>query len=71
MRGVRTIVGVGTALRLNPCLKKAIEMRFHARCVIPAVEEMAAWGAALYVLDRNDMQNELNGTKQVVRRKSA
>ena len=59
MKGVRTIVGVGTALRLNPCLKKAIERRFHARCVIPAVEEMAAWGAALYVLDRNNMQNDL------------
>ena len=55
MKGVRTIVGVGTALRLNPCLKKAIERRFHARCVIPAVEEMAAWGAALYVLDQNIM----------------
>ena len=64
MKGVRTIVGVGTALRLNPCLKKAVEKRFHARCVIPAVEEMAAWGAALYVLDRNNMQNELNGTKR-------
>lgn len=51
MRGVRTIVGVGTALRLNPCLKKAIENRFHARCVIPEVKEMAAWGAALYVQD--------------------
>ena len=52
MRGVRTIVGVGTALRLNPCLKKAVENRFHVRCVIPEVEEMAAWGAALHVLDR-------------------
>ena len=51
MRGVRTIVGIGTALRLNPCLKKAIEKRFHARCVIPEIEEMAAWGAALYVRD--------------------
>ena len=52
MRGVRTIVGVGTALRLNPCLKKAVERRFRVRCVIPDVEEMAAWGAALYVLQK-------------------
>lgn len=51
MRGIRTIVGIGTALRLNPCLKKAVEKRFHARCVIPEIEEMAAWGAALYVRD--------------------
>ena len=66
MKGVRTIVGVGTALRLNPCLKNAIEKRFHARCLIPEVEEMAAWGAALYVLDRTIEQNELNGTKRSV-----
>lgn len=66
MRGVRTIVGVGTALRLNPCLKTAIERRFHAQCIIPEVEEMAAWGAALYVLDRDNAQNELNSTKRSV-----
>ena len=58
MRGVRTIVGVGTALRLNPCLKNAIEKRFHARCIIPEVEEMAAWGAALYVLDQDKAQEK-------------
>ena len=44
-------VAVGTALRLNPCLRKAVEKRFHAHCHIPEVEEMAAWGAALYVQD--------------------
>ena len=66
MRGVRTIIGIGTALRLNPCLKNAIEKRFHARCVIPDVEEMAAWGAALYVLDRDKARNEQNGTKRSV-----
>ena len=63
LKGVRTIVGVGTALRLNPCLKDAIERRFHVRCVIPEIDEMAAWGAALYVLDRDNEQNKLNGTK--------
>ena len=66
MRGVRTIVGVGTALRLNPCLKNAIEKRFHARCLIPEVDEMAAWGAALYVLDRDNAQNEMNSRKRSV-----
>jgi len=49
MKGVRTVVGVGNALRLNPCLRKAVEKKFRVRCVIPDVEEMAAWGAALYV----------------------
>lgn len=66
MRGVRTIVGIGTALRLNPCLKDAIEKRFHARCLIPEVKEMAAWGAALYVLDRDNAQNEMNSRKRSV-----
>ena len=64
MRGVRTIVGVGTALRLNPCLKNAIEKRFHARCLIPEVEEMAAWGAALYVLDRDKVQDLLSDLRR-------
>jgi len=54
MRGARTIVGVGNALRLNPCLRKAVEKRFRARCIIPEVDEMAAWGAALYILDRQN-----------------
>lgn len=62
MRGVRTIVGVGTALRLNPCLKKAIEKRFRAQCFIPEVEEMAAWGAALHVLDRDREKNGRPGS---------
>ena len=52
IRGIRTVVGVGNALRLNRCLKAAIEKRFHARCVIPDVKEMAAFGAALYVMDQ-------------------
>jgi len=52
MKGVRMVVGVGNALRLNSCLRKTIEKKFHVRCVVPDVEEMAAWGAALYVMDR-------------------
>ena len=63
MRSVRTIVGAGTALRLNPCLKNAVEKRFHARCLIPEVEEMAAWGAALYVMRRQTDRNEANQCK--------
>ena len=66
MRGVRTIVGVGTALRLNPCLKRAIERRFHVRCVVPDVEEMAAWGAALYVRDCCVARIDRNGKKRSV-----
>lgn len=49
LRGIRTIVGLGNALRLNPCLRKALERNFHATCFIPEVEEMAAYGAALLV----------------------
>lgn len=66
MRGVRTIVGVGTALRLNPCLRRAIERRFRVRCVVPDVEEMAAWGAALYVRDCCVARIDRNGKKRSV-----
>jgi len=65
-KGVRTVVGVGNALRLNPCLIAAVENRFHARCIVPDVEEMAAWGAALHVMDRETLQNESNGSKRSV-----
>ena len=66
LKGVRTVVGIGNALRLNPCLQKAVEKRFRARCVVPEVEEMAAWGAALYVMDRLAAQVETNCSKRAV-----
>jgi len=52
MRGVRALVGIGNALRLNPCLKRAVEKRFGLHCTVPEIDEMAAWGAALYVMDK-------------------
>ena len=51
LKGVRSVVGVGSALRLNPCLRTAVEDRLKVRCIIPEVLEMAAWGAALYAMD--------------------
>ena len=66
LKCVRTIVGVGNALRLNPCLRKAVETRFHAHCIVPEVEEMAAWGAALYVMDRQTAQTSANSSKRSV-----
>ena len=66
LKGVRTVVGVGNALRLNPCLKRAIERRLHVKCVIPEVEEMAAWGAALHVRDRLDGRVDSHGSKRSV-----
>lgn len=62
--GSRAFLGVGNALRLNPCLKTAIERRFHARCIIPEVEEMAAWGAALYVLDRHAAKGKMKSEER-------
>lgn len=56
LAGIRTVVGIGNALRLNPCLVRAIERRMNVRCFIPEVEEMAAWGAALFVRDRRVLQ---------------
>ena len=61
---VRTIVGIGNALRLNPCLRQAVERRFRVRCVIPDVEEMAAWGAALYAMDRRAAERGNAGSKR-------
>lgn len=66
LKCVNTIVGVGNALRLNPCLKRALERRLHVTCVIPKVEEMAAWGAALYVKDRHDERIESRCNKRSV-----
>ncbi len=65
-KAIRTVVGVGTALRLNPCLKAAVEKRFQAPCILPEVEEMAAWGAALYALDRHVSRVEVDRTKHAV-----
>lgn len=62
--GSRAFLGVGNALRLNPCLKTAIERRFHARCIIPEVEEMAAWGAALYALDRHAAKGKMKSEER-------
>lgn len=66
LKGVRTVVGIGNALRLNPCLKRAIERRLHVKCVIPEVEEMAAWGAALHVRDRLDGRVDSHCSKRSV-----
>ena len=64
VKGIRAVVGVGNALRLNPCLQRAIERRLKVKCVVPEVEEMAAWGAALYVLDRRATRLEGIGSKR-------
>ena len=53
LKGIRTVVGIGNALRLNPCLVRAIERRLKVRCVVPEAKEMAAYGAALFVRDRH------------------
>ena len=66
MKGVRTVVGVGNAIRLNPCVRKAVEKRLHVKCLIPEVEEMAAWGAALYVMDRRTERAALSRNKRSV-----
>lgn len=42
-----TLVGVGNALQRNPALRRAVEQRFGRPCAIPAIPEMAAYGAAL------------------------
>ena len=51
VKDVRTIVGIGNALLRNPCLRRAVERRFRVPCLVPDVAEMAAWGAALHVMD--------------------
>lgn len=62
LKGVRTVVGVGNAVRLNPCLTRHLEKRYKIRCLIPDIEEMAAWGAALFVMDgRSDILRDNAG----------
>lgn len=48
LSGVKGIVGVGNALVRNPALRQAVEDRFGLPCIVPQVDEMAAYGAALY-----------------------
>ena len=45
------LVGVGNALQRNPALRRAVERRFDRPCIIPAIPEMAAYGAALTQLE--------------------
>lgn len=52
LSGVTNLVGIGNALALNPALQKAVEERSDLVCRIPACPEMAAYGAALRVIDR-------------------
>lgn len=66
LKGVRSVVGVGSALRLNPCLRTAIERRLKVRCIVPEVLEMAAWGAALYAMDMRAARKEGFGSKRSV-----
>jgi len=61
---VKAVVGIGNAIRKNPCLVKAVERRFHTKCIVPEVDEMAAWGAALNALERISPQAALNRTKR-------
>ena len=66
LKGVRSVVGVGSALRLNPCLRTAVERRLKVRCVIPEILEMAAWGAALYAMDMRAARRDGLGSKRSV-----
>ena len=66
LKGIRSVVGVGSALRLNPCLRTAIERRLKVRCIVPEVLEMAAWGAALYAMDMRAARREGLGSKRSV-----
>jgi len=42
------LVGVGNALRMNPALRRAVERRFGRTCLVPGIDEMAAYGAAMF-----------------------
>ena len=53
--GAATLVGVGNALTRNPALRRAVERRFGIPCAIPAVSEMAAYGAAIASRRKSDM----------------
>ena len=49
------LVGVGNALTRNPALRRAVEQRFGMCCEIPAISEMAAYGAAIASRRKSDM----------------
>jgi len=65
--GAATLVGVGNALTRNPALRRAVERRFGIPCAIPAVSEMAAYGAAIASRRKSDMMalNRSSGSLSV------
>ena len=50
LTGMTSLVGVGSALRLNPALRAAVERRFGVPCQLCDIPEMAAYGAAQYMM---------------------
>lgn len=58
LTGCRTLVGVGNALVRNPALRAAVERRASIPCLIPEIPEMAAYGAALALLNHRSTNDE-------------
>lgn len=63
----RLLVGSGNAIRRNPALKKAFERAFQMEMRIPAHQEEAAYGAALFAVSAVTKEAALSLSRRCVR----
>ena len=61
------LVGSGNAMRRNPALQRAFERRFGLPVQIPAHQEEAAYGAALYGMTAAGLTKTLEEAQQLIR----
>jgi len=61
------LVGSGNAIRKNPALRRAFELRFGMPLYIPAHDEEAAFGAALYAMAASGLAPSLRAAQRLVR----
>lgn len=65
--GVRTLVGSGNGIRKNAALQRAFERRFGMKMRIPAHNEEAAYGAALYGMTAAGLCGSLDEAQKRIR----
>ncbi len=61
------LVGSGNAIRKNPALRRAFELRFGMPLFIPVHNEEAAFGAALYAMAASSLAPSLRAAQSLIR----
>lgn len=61
------LTGSGNAIRKNPALRQAFELLFGMPLYIPAHNEEAAFGAALYAMAASGLASSLRAAQALIR----